>query len=355
MKLWSPASQLSRQTLTVLTITTLFLASIASIILLRYVLLLFFVAFIIASALHPIVTSIHKRHRVPPAVTSFLLVLAIISIVILFFTWVIPPLANQSIQLLASLQALVPLPNVNLNSFSTEDFSTLSRVFQDTETFFNQFGQSWRVLISVVNSFFQSVFIFFTILFLVYYMLISFDDFSSLYAWLLPGSKQQKTSRAKEILEKVRLQLGTWVRARAFVMVLIGTASYIFLALMNVPYALPLAIMAGIFELVPNIGPTLSWIPALIITLVYQGIAPAVVVSLFYGGMQQLEGYVITPQVMKKTVDVSPVTSMFLLFVGFEFMGVAGSFLSLPLYVAIRAVVRELWPEQNPFSNGSSE
>jgi len=111
--------------------------------------------------------------------------------------------------------------------------------------------------------------------------------------------------------------------------------------LLGVRYALPLGIIAGILEAVPNIGPTLAAVPAFFV-----GFSQYPLLGLFTILMavvvQQLENHLIVPLVMKKVVGLHPVLTLIVLLIGGKYAGVAGLLFAIPLALVIETIVSGL-------------
>ena len=113
--------------------------------------------------------------------------------------------------------------------------------------------------------------------------------------------------------------------------------------------ALLLALLAGLLEVMPYMGPFLSAIPAVIIAFIFSP-PLALVVAILYLIIQKTEGYVLVPKVMEKTVGTSPLVVLLALLIGFKLAGVLGLLISVPLASAITVVVNE-FSAQKPPSN----
>ena len=133
-------------------------------------------------------------------------------------------------------------------------------------------------------------------------------------------------------------QLGGWVRGQLVLMLVIAVFTYIGFLLIGIPYALPLAILAGFLEILPNIGPTIAAVPAITIAYISSGPALAVVALLFSILVQQLENNVIVPKVMRENANVNPLISIIAILIGLQLAGVVGALLAIPLYIVIRTV-----------------
>lgn len=117
--------------------------------------------------------------------------------------------------------------------------------------------------------------------------------------------------------------------------------TYISLVILGVEFALPLAIIAGLLEVVPVIGPIIAAVPAILIALT---ISPflAVLVGGLYFAIQQLESHLIVPQVMKRAVGINPLLVILAISVGSRLLGIGGALLAVPLTVVIQVVLQEV-------------
>ena len=142
--------------------------------------------------------------------------------------------------------------------------------------------------------------------------------------------------RVQRFISALEKELGGWVIGQLSLMLIIGIATGIGLYLIGVPYALPLGILAGLLEIIPNIGPTLAAVPSVILAFLFGGPVSGVVTLLFYILLQQFEGIIITPQIMKNTAHVSPLVSILLITASLRILGAVGALLAIPVYIAVR-------------------
>lgn len=142
---------------------------------------------------------------------------------------------------------------------------------------------------------------------------------------------------------------GNWIRGQILLGAVVGVASYVGLMALSVlvdpvfaRYAVLLAIIAGLFELVPFIGPILAAIPAVLIGLTVgpQGFLAA---FLLYLGIQQLENNILVPKIQGDAVELHPSAVMFALVIGASLGGIIGAIVSLPIAAAARDVYRYLF------------
>ena len=146
------------------------------------------------------------------------------------------------------------------------------------------------------------------------------------------------------VVKDIEERLGAWVRGQLLLALIIGLASYLGLFILGISYVLPLALIAGILEMVPIIGPIISAIPAIIVALtVSPGLALAV--AALYIIIQQLENNLIVPTVMHKVLGMPPLAILLALMVGGRLGGVVGIILAVPVLLVIQTVVGEFTPD----------
>lgn len=319
---------------------------------LRGLVMLFFVSLILASAMHPFVVWTGRKGIPRPLTITFLYLLILTSIG-LFLSLVLPPLVQETAQLAARASSLLGVQQFQLDGIATLDLNKLAGSFRDYGSVLNQIGGSLNTLLQIIFSTFSLFFVFATTLVMTFYMLMSYDQLAINFAWLLPGTAKEQVERARSIMGKVQHQLGSWVRGQVALMFIIGLATYAGLTLLGVPYAVPLAIMAGLLEILPNLGPTIAAVPAVLVAFFLVSPVMGLVVVLFSILIQQLENNLIVPQIMKEAVDVRPVTTILLMLAGFSLLGVMGALLVIPFYITVRSIVRELWPDKGPFTDYS--
>ena len=158
----------------------------------------------------------------------------------------------------------------------------------------------------------------------------------------LPPDRHEQASR---VTNRIFIRLGGWVSGQILLCVIIGMCSWIGLMLIGVPYAVVLALIAGVMEAVPNIGPIIAAVPAVIVAALYSP-WQALLVAILYLIIQQLENYVIVPRVMSRAVELHPLAVLLALMIGSELMGVLGAVLAVPVTAAISVVVDEIRAER---------
>lgn len=305
---------------------------------LRDLMVLVFISVLLASALNPIVGLLQKK-KVPRSFAILVVYVVFIGIIATILAVVLPPLVHETANMVSRL---------NVSQFPVYfDTADLQGSFRSYNDLLGNVGGSIPGLLSAVIGTFSGLLIVFTVFVMTYYILVERYHLHHYLKWLF--GKTDAEGRAERFVDRVEKELGGWVRGEMFLMFIIGLMTYVGLRIMNIPYAFPLAILAGVLELVPNIGPTISAVPA--VALAYFTISPATAVSvmILYILIQQLENNIVVPKVMSNATNISPLIAIILIIAGVQLGGVAGAVLSLPTYILLRNILKEVGNGNNPF------
>lgn len=272
-----------------------------------------FISVLIMVALNPIVLWL-QAHKIPRGVSSivllFLMFIAIISVV----SVLIPPAVTQAEILFSGLPAV-------LEKFGIQngDFSFLS----------SQIGSMPGNAVKIVSAVFDNALAMFATLILSFYLLQERPKLAKLLKFLFHGNE----GSAETLLAHMETKLGGWIRGELVLCTIVGLMVYAGLSALNIPYALPLAIIGGLLEIVPNIGPTISMVPSAIVGFAISPLHGVGIVAL-YIVIQQLENNFIVPQIMKTVVGIHPLTTLISLMVGYKLGGPFGAMLAIPFVLA---------------------
>lgn len=288
------------------------------------VILLLFVAIILMSALSPFVEKLMKW-KFPKGVAIGLIYLVIVLVIGSLLYLIVTPLIEQTSSLTTSLphtiEKLMPPGTFNRNIVEQKI----------TDIFGNALG--------VTVTIFSNVIAIVSVAVLTFYLLLDKDRFENLLSQAFVNNQP----RAKKLIKRIEDILGAWLRGQAILSLVIGVFSYILLFLLNIPFAMPLAILAGILEVVPVIGPIISAVPPIIIAYVsFPSPAVALFVGLGYLVIQQLESHIIVPQVMKRAVGLNPLVVILAIAVGGRLLGISGALLAVPITVVGQIIVEEI-------------
>lgn len=299
----------------------------------REIIVLILFAIVLASAMEPLADYLHIR-RVPRAVSVLAVYLLFLGLVALVVSSIIPPVIDQFRLLADNLPMYINdfqqrYPSI-ATVFGTND---LSRVLNDLIT-----GGGQESVVSRTVGVFNGFFAFVTVLVISFYLVVSKEQgMKDFIRSIVPHSRRDMVTG---LVNKIQRKMGLWVLGQLILSLVIFVFTFIGLTILGVKYALVLALLAGLLEVVPYIGPTLSAVPAFFFALM-QSPALAVGVIILYILIQKAESYVLVPKVMEKTIGTSPLVVLIALLVGFKLAGVIGLLLAVPLSGAIMVVIDE--------------
>lgn len=126
-------------------------------------------------------------------------------------------------------------------------------------------------------------------------------------------------------------KIGLWMQGQLLLAAIVAILAYLGLVLLDIRYAFLLALLAGIFELIPLFGPILAAIPAIAIGAIDGGLSAGFLVAGFYVLIQQFENHLFSPLVVRKVIGVPPIISIIALIAGAKLAGFWGIILAVPL------------------------
>ncbi len=293
----------------------------------RDILYLLFIAFILTTALRPVVDAL-SNYRVPRVLSILLLYFFTIGVIGGIIGSVVPQIASQSTHLAQELPQLAKqmLPNLNIDVRSFSD--QLAPITQNIV----QFGfQIFNNVVTVV-----------TVLVFTFYFLLGRNHLERTVGQFF---RKSETKEIVQILTEVEEKLGAWARGQIILMVVIGVSTYIGLSLLRVDFALPLAVLAGILEMVPMIGPIISAVPAILVALTISPLLGLSVAALYFV-IQQFENHIVVPQIMKRSVGLSPVLIIVAFMIGGRFEGAVGAILAVPAILVAQVIISHYLAEK---------
>jgi predicted PurR-regulated permease PerM len=312
--------------------------------LVRDALLLIYVSCLLALGFSPLVRVIERQRLLPihsskPRVPRWLAILvpyvAILVTVALVFTLLWPPLVEQSRALWAQLPDMFDRGQrfLVVKGWLSEHL-TLTEAIKRAQ---GPGGAAAEKVAGAVVGLAGGIVGIVTTLILSLYILIDADNLRSSILRLFPVDQRPRAAAAtREVMVKV----SAWLGGQVLLAAVIGTSSAIGLWTLGVPFFYVLALVCGIGEMIPVIGPVLSAIPALAVAATIS-LQKAVLVLIFLIVQQQLESNFLVPRIMSRQVGVSPVTVLVALLIGGSLLGIVGAILAVPTAAILLVLFEE--------------
>jgi predicted PurR-regulated permease PerM len=219
-----------------------------------------------------------------------------------------------------------------------EDYDITSRLEQEAEKLPERLGGAAGTLRDVGLGIVNSLFALITILVLTAFLLANGR------AWVdraLATRPQEQRERLRRSLDRMASAVSGYVAGALTIALIAGVATYIVLLILGVPFRGPLAVIAGLFSLIPLVGATIAAVLIGIVTL-FENFPTATIVWVIWAIVyQQFENHVIQPQVQKRTVHVHPFVTIVSVLFGATLLGVLGALVAIPVAASIQILIRE--------------
>ncbi len=308
----------------------------------RSVVLLLIIGIIFAAAIEPLVYRLRLRglKRGQAILAIYAGLIATVGLAIFL---VVPPLVTQATELFDGIPGILDdLKSQALaadNDFmQTTGAQTITRIenayraVRDDPPIAGSTAVSW--VTSVAGFLFTTV----SVMIVAFYWMTEKAIIKRVFLGLIPLDKRD---RAHGLWDQIERRIGGWVRGQLILMATIGVLSAIAYYLMDLDFWLPLGIFAGLTEAVPFLGPFIGGGAAVMVALTVSWEKGLLVLG-FVIVLQQLEGAVLVPRVMKNAVGMTPLTVVLAVLIGGALAGPIGSILAIPVAAAVQVLIQDL-------------
>lgn len=306
----------------------------------RDVLVILFVALVLASIIDPIAT-FGGRYHIPRALAVVATYLLLLLFLALGFTLIIPPLLTELGGFTGSLVGFwsrVVSRVATVRELSAQ-YGLLENFQRSLVELEGALGRAAGSIFTTVTGIFGSIISLIATFVVTFYLVVEKDALKKLFQALAPERYQQHLS---VLLSEIQRKIGRWLRGQIILSFLVGFLVYVGLLALRVDYALILALFAGITEFVPYLGPLIGAVPAVIIALTVSPMK-ALFVGLLFIVIQQLENAVFVPRIMARAVGLNPMITVIALLIGGRVAGIAGILLAIPLVTAVSVVLEDVY------------
>ncbi len=307
----------------------------------RQILLGLFLAIIIASGIESIVDYLEARAKLPRSVSVILLFLAGFILFIVIAYTVIPFLLVELHTIFAGSDltgfgSWAPLLNGTQSASSTVGAISRSLFSMQSSPFalFSSFVGSFGLAIAVIVSSF--------------YLSLDRDGVEHFIKMIIPPDYEETTLR---IYRRSKELIGSWFRMQLLLSLIMGFIVWAGLSLLGVKYAFLIGVLAGLFEIVPFIGPILSGAVAIVSALLVSA-ELAIWTLVFFLVAQQFESHVLVPLLTKRAIGLHPVIVIVALLIGAEIGGIIGMIIAVPVAAVFQEVVQD-WSSKRRSAAGA--
>lgn len=302
----------------------------------------FFLAVFISYLLNPIVNIIAKR-GVPRFLAVLLIYAVFLTSISVLFMHLFPLLEAQVNELIAHLPEWNTKFEKLWNTYHDHSEAILPhnmhiKLEQLVIGMEHRISNGVAKLLGSLGNILNQLFLVLIIPFLAFYMLKDTDEIEQFFLTMLPKTQRGEIARLFRNIDQV---FGNYLRGQFIVCCIIGILSFIGYKIIGLPYAILFAFFVAIFNVIPYVGPFFGAIPAILVacTISFNLVIAVLVVNFI---VQILEGNVISPQIVGRSLRLHPLAIIFALLVGEEIAGVWGLLLAVPLLAVGKVVVEYL-------------
>jgi predicted PurR-regulated permease PerM len=266
----------------------------------------------------------------------FLLFLAVFVIVV----WTVTPVWNEIRGLVQDIpgyiEDLKDEPAFQQLHDNTDAVDKAQQVAVDAA---KEIPKAASTLLGITGSVVGSVFSIVTLAFLTLFLLIGLPDFKRATLNMLPPAEAQRVGR---VLDEVTRTISFSLLGNIAISVIAGSVVGITAVIIGAPFPVVLALIVGLFDLIPQVGSLIAAVIVVSITLAGAGVVPAVILAVVILVYQQVENYVIQPVVYRQAIELSGFATIAVVMVGGALMGVIGAILAVPVAGSLKVIFREL-------------
>jgi predicted PurR-regulated permease PerM len=299
------------------------------------------ISIFLAVALSPPVNFVARRMKRGLAITVVYLVL--LAVPLLLVALIVPPLITEANNFAGNVPDYAEdvtrfvQDNDQLRKLN-EDYDITGQLEKEAAKLPDKLGGAAGTLRDVGFGVVNSLFALITILVLTAFLLSNGRTWTDT---LIASRPDEERRRLRRSLDHMAGAVGGYVAGALAIAVIAGVATYIVLTILGVPFRAPLAVIAGLFSLIPLIGATIAAFLIGIVTL-FENFPTATIIWVIWAIVyQQFENHVIQPQVQKRTVNVHPFITIVSVLLGSALLGVLGALLAIPIAASIQILLRE--------------
>jgi predicted PurR-regulated permease PerM len=308
--------------------------------LIRTVLGMLFIAAFLAVALGPIVELLARR-GIKRSLAILLTYLMLLATIFGLGLLVVPPIVSGVNDFVGNVPHYVQdLRNSNTFRKYDNKYKITPKLEEQAKKLPTHLSDAVSGLRSVTVGIFGTIVQLVTILVMAFFLLL---DGRRILAFVLRELGPERGERWASISEEVYRAVGGYVAGNVFISVIAGISSYIVMTILDIPFAVPLAVLVAFFDLIPLVGSTIAGVVVGIVAAIVGFPGKLIAWVIFLVVYQQVENNVIQPVVYRRTVAIHPLVVIVAVLIGGSLLGVLGALLAIPIAATVQIVVKEYW------------
>lgn len=310
-----------------------------------HILLLIFVALIFSTLIDPFAVALQRR-RIPRGVAALIIYVVLFGVIGFALSALVPVVAHDLPELFKNTREYV---------VTLKNHDVVQKIFGGalnipTTTLFPSGAATGSLsgVFSSIGAVFGGLVSFIIVLVITFYLVIQDDPLRKVLHSIIPDEHLPFTL---SVIAKVREKLGAWLRGQLVLSLIVGILIFLVLTILGVKYAAVIALLAGLFEFIPYVGPVLAAVPALFFAFLDGGVVKMIVVLVCLVVVQQFESHVLIPKIMQRAVGLNPIISIIALLTGVQLGGVIGGVMAIPVATSLQVVIEEVLARKKKISS----
>ena len=307
----------------------------------RAVIGLVFIAIFIAVALGRAVEFFEHRFRLQRWLAILTTYLAVLLTVFLIGLLVVPPIVNETNKFVKNVPGYVEdlRKNKQIRDYDKK-YHVTEKLQKSATKLPTKLGDAVGALRSVTVGVFSALVQLITVLVLAFFLLL---DGKRIVSWAFEELGPVHGPRVKRIAEDIYRSVGGYVVGNLLISLIAGLGTYVVLAILGVPFAVPLAVLMAFLDLIPLVGATIAGILIGIVAGIHDFPTALIVWVVYLVVYQQIENNVVQPAVYRKTVQLHPLVVIVAVLIGASLLGVLGALVAIPVAGAGQILARDWW------------
>lgn len=305
----------------------------------RDILAIVLFAVIVASSMEPLIRWL-AQYKFPRILSVILIYLALVGLATVLFFLIVPVLSDElsgfsSSYSIFERKIIGEVKKIGILPFSSFLTDTIKDFISAPASYLAQTGGG---IINFTTSIFGGVFSFLLLIIISFYLAAQEKGIESFLRLVMPLEYEPYII---DLWERSQRKLGRWFRGQLLLGAIVGVLIFLGLTILGVNYALVLAIIAAIFEIIPIVGPILAAVPAVAVSFLQYPQLSLFVIALYFV-VQQVESHLIIPIVMQRVVGLSSLMVVLALLIGAKLGGILGILLSVPITTVLVEFINDI-------------
>ena len=299
------------------------------------------VAYVFYYMLNPLVNFFSKK--ISRFSASLLAILVGVITVLIVIIGVVPIIVEQTQNLITALPRYIEIVKGYLEEYSDNAYVQVVVEYVNTNLNVSKISErlisiATSVAQGVVSSISSTASVLVTMPFVLFFLLKDASQFNKFVISLLPKKFEKSVA---ETIDEIDDKVGSYIQGQMLVSLCIGVMLFIGYNVIGLHYAFSLATIAAFLSIVPYLGPAIAITPAMLVAASTSWVM-VVKMLVVWGIVQFLEGNIISPNIMGRSMNMHPLTVIFVILIGVNISGVVGAILGIPVYSILKVLISKL-------------